>query len=191
MASRVTQSDLEALYDGVDWEVDPILKAGARPPTSRHGQLKALCVDDNVDAADSLAAVLELLGCDVRVCYSGVAALQKFGDYHPDACFLDLQMPGMDGLEVATQIRSMVGASPVFLVAVTGLGSLEDRTTTAVTGFHYHLTKPVAATTLANLINDLDSMLRRRRQACHLDGPSPSSLAMTGNTASQAHHRWS
>jgi two-component system OmpR family response regulator len=172
MSSNVVQSAVEALRVGVDWKVDPILEAGSRPTASRHGPLKALCVDDNVDAADSLAAVIELLGCDARVCYSGAAALHEFGAYHPDACFLDLMMPGMDGLEVAAQIRSIVGASPVFLVAVTGLGSLEDRTKTAVTGFHYHLMKPVDATTLANLINDIHSMLPNRRQMRHPNGQS-------------------
>jgi two-component system, OmpR family, response regulator len=163
MASRVIQSALEALRVGVDWKVDSLLETGSRSAISRHRPLKVLCVDDNVDSADSLAAVLELLGCNARVSYSGTAALHDFGDYRPDACFLDLQMPGMDGLEVAARIRSIVSVSPVFLVAVTGLGSLEDRTKTAVTGFHYHLIKPVAATTLANLINDFDSMLHRPR----------------------------
>jgi hypothetical protein len=69
-------------------------------------------------------------------------------------------------------------------VAVTGLGSLEVRTTTAVTGFHYHLIKPVDATTLANLINDFESMLRLRRQARRSDGQSPLPLAIIRDTTS-------
>ena len=113
MASHVIDSAIEALREVVDADEDSTPVAGSRPVTPLpHGPLKALCVDDNVDAADSLAAVLELLGCDTRVCYSGAAALHEFGDYHPDACFLDLMMPGMDGLEVASRIRSMVGDFP-------------------------------------------------------------------------------
>lgn len=115
--------------------------------------VRALCVDDVADAADTLAALLELLGCETRACYSGAGALEIFDQFRPDVCFLDLSMPGMDGIELASRLRSCVGSRALFLVAVTALGSLEARTKTAVTGFHYHLIKPVDGATLAWLVN--------------------------------------
>jgi CheY-like chemotaxis protein len=154
MASQLTDSVIEAFREEVGQGPRPV-----PPPAPWHGPLKVLCVDDNADAADSLAAVLDLLGCDTRVCYSGVDALAAFPEVHPDVCFLDLMMPGMDGLEVAGRLRAMAGTRAVFIVAVTALGSLEDRTRTAITGFHYHLIKPVDATTLAQLVNDIEALL--------------------------------
>ena len=128
---------------------------------SRPVSLRVLCVDDKEDAADALAAVLELLGCEARACYDGPTALDVFSEFKPDACFIDLNMPGMNGLELAARLRSGTGCRPLLLVAVTALGSLEDRTRTAVTGFHYHLVKPVDGVTLADLLNRYWTMLHR------------------------------
>jgi CheY-like chemotaxis protein len=116
-------------------------------------------VDDNKDAADSLAALLEVLGCEARACYDGPSALNLYSEFHPNVCILDLRMPGMDGLELAARLRSSAGCRAFLLVAVTALGSLEDRTKTAVTGFHFHLVKPVDGVRLADLINQFSTML--------------------------------
>ena len=105
--------------------------------------MRVLVVDDNPDAADALAAVVELMGCDVRACYDGESALDAVRVELPDVCLLDLMMPGLDGLELAGLIRSQVGRRPMLLVATTALGSLEDRTATALAGFHFHLVKPI------------------------------------------------
>jgi two-component system, OmpR family, response regulator len=110
--------------------------------------LRVLVVDDNPDAADALAAVVELMGCDVRACYDGESALDAIRAEMPDVCLLDLMMPGLDGLELAGLIRAQVGRRPLLLVATTALGSLEDRTATALAGFHFHLVKPIDTPTL-------------------------------------------
>jgi len=117
--------------------------------------LRVLCVDDNRDAADSLGVLLELVGYEARVCYDGPSAIQVAEQYRPDAVILDLTMPGMDGLEVARQLRSREWARNLPLVAVTALGDEETRRRTAAAGFDLHLTKPVDPDRLANVLADI------------------------------------
>jgi CheY-like chemotaxis protein len=105
--------------------------------------LRVLVVDDNPDAADALAAVAELLGCEARSCYGGPEALDALQAELPDVLLLDLSMPVVDGLTVAARARARAGGRPLLLVATTALGSLEDRIATALAGFHYHLIKPI------------------------------------------------
>src|SRR5207248_1755756 len=121
--------------------------AQGEPAEGSTRPLRVLCVDDHEDAADSLAAVLELLGCETRACYDGPSALAVVTEFKPDACLLDLSMPGMDGFELATLIKARAGSRPVLLAATTALGSLEDRTRTAIIGFHFHLLKPIDSDT--------------------------------------------
>jgi CheY-like chemotaxis protein len=103
---------------------------------------RLLVVDDNQDAADSLAMLLRLQGHEVRVAYSGMAALEMTKAYSPDALFLDIGMPGMDGYEVARRLRQQPGLENVVLAALTGWGQHEDRRRTAEAGFNHHLVKP-------------------------------------------------
>lgn len=123
--------------------------------------LRVLVVDDNPDAADALAAVVELLGCDVRACYDGESALDAIRVELPDVCLLDLMMPHLDGLELAGVIRSLIGRRPLLLVATTALGSLEDRTATALAGFHFHLVKPIDTPTLRAALDRFRTLTRR------------------------------
>jgi CheY-like chemotaxis protein len=113
-----------------------------------------LVVDDNVDAADSLAVLLRLQGHEVRVAHSGPAALAMVGDFQPDLVFLDIGMPGMDGYEVARRMRQVPGLEKVPLVALTGWGQHEDRRRSAQAGFNEHLVKPVEANVLEKLLAD-------------------------------------
>jgi two-component system, OmpR family, response regulator len=76
-------------------------------------------------------------------------------------CLLDLMMPGLDGLELAGLIRSQVGRRPMLLVATTALGSLEDRTATALAGFHFHLVKPIDTPTLRAAFDRFRTLTRR------------------------------
>ena len=122
--------------------------------------LRVLCVDDNEDSADSLAAVLELLGCEARVCYDGQSALSIVPEHRPDVCFLDLSMPGLDGLELASRLRQRAGCRALLLVAVTAFGSLEYRIQTALKGFHFHLVKPADYASLRSLTERIRTMLR-------------------------------
>src|SRR5262245_36206983 len=95
------------------------------PDGAELAQLRVLVVDDHPDAADSLAAVLDLLGCPVRVCYNGLSALAVADEFRPHVCLLDLMMPGMDGLELAARLRVQAANRPTLLVATTALGDAE------------------------------------------------------------------
>jgi CheY-like chemotaxis protein len=117
--------------------------------------LRVLCVDDNHDAADTLAALLDLAGFTPKVCYSGPEAVAALDDFQPDACILDLMMPGMDGFEVARRVRAWAGDRYVPLVAVTALGDEEARRNTAAAGFDLHLVKPADPDHLAVLLADI------------------------------------
>jgi PAS domain S-box-containing protein len=101
-----------------------------------------LVADDNVDAATTLANLLELQGHEVLVAYDGPAAVTMARQFCPDLIFLDIGMPGMSGHEVARAIRSSGLAQEASLIALTGWGSDDDRNQTRESGFDYHLTKP-------------------------------------------------
>jgi len=111
-------------------------------PTIRT-ERRVLVVDDNRDAADSLGALLEMLGAHVRVVYDGHAALAALREFQPAVIFLDLGMPGLDGFEVARRIREHEDLRDVALVAVTGWGQEQDRRRTRAAGFDRHLVKPI------------------------------------------------
>jgi signal transduction histidine kinase len=113
-------------------------KAAQRIP----GLPRVLVVDDNRDAADSLAAVLKMLGAEVRVSNGGEAALEELGKFRPAVVFLDLGMPGMDGYETARHMRSREEGRTTMIVALTGWGQESDRRQTQAAGFNQHLVKP-------------------------------------------------
>lgn len=104
---------------------------------------RVLVVDDNRDAADTLATLLELDGADVQVAYDGAAALELIEQFRPRAAVLDLGMPGMSGLDVARCIRERREPDDCALIALTGWGQDSDRRLTRDAGFMHHLTKPV------------------------------------------------
>jgi CheY-like chemotaxis protein len=100
-------------------------------------------VDDNRDAADSLSLLLEAFGAEVRIAYDGRAALAMLESFRAQTVLLDLGMPGMDGYEVAQQIRRRTPLRSVRIAALTGWGQEADRSRTRTCGFDFHLTKPV------------------------------------------------
>jgi two-component system CheB/CheR fusion protein len=104
---------------------------------------RILVVDDNQDAADTLAMLLEADGAQARAVYDGPAALAALPDLRPDVVLLDLGMPDMDGFEVARRIRADRDWTGVRIVALTGWGQESDRERTRGAGFDFHLTKPV------------------------------------------------
>jgi len=113
------------------------------PPGAEFQLKRVLVVDDQPDAADAMATVLELLGFPVRACYSGLAALAIADTFDPQVCLLDLMMPGMDGLELADRLKTRLGGRPLLLVATSGQDDFECKARTALAGFHEHITKPV------------------------------------------------
>nr|WP_283254139.1 PAS domain-containing protein [Ramlibacter paludis] len=112
---------------------------------------RVLVVDDNEDAANTLAALMTHEGHEVRVAHSGEEALALAFEFEPEAVLLDIGMPGMSGLEVARELRRRMG-SAVRLIAVTGWGQAQDREQTSEAGFDFHLTKPVARTEVEALL---------------------------------------
>jgi signal transduction histidine kinase/CheY-like chemotaxis protein len=106
-------------------------------------KMQVLVVDDNQDAADSLAALLEIDGFDVRTVYDGAAAIAVCAQAQPDMIIMDLGMPGMDGYETARAIRQRPGAERILMLALTGWGQSDARRRTMEAGFDHHLVKPV------------------------------------------------
>jgi CheY-like chemotaxis protein len=104
---------------------------------------RVLVVDDNEDAANSLALLLKLNGHETDSVYSAADALRRVTAFRPDTVLLDIGLPGMDGYEVAQHIRELPGLRGIRLVAVTGYGRLEDRQRAREAGFDDHLVKPV------------------------------------------------
>jgi PAS domain S-box-containing protein len=116
---------------------------------------RILVVDDNRDFANTLAALLETFGHEVRTVYDGRTAVAIAAEYRPDAVLLDIGLPEMNGYEVARELRQVPGLAQVRLVAFTGYGQEEDRRRVREAGFDFHLVKPVEAVELARLIDAL------------------------------------
>jgi CheY-like chemotaxis protein len=113
-------------------------------------------VDDNEDAAISLALLLQMMGQDVQIAYDGLEALAKAETFRPDIVLLDLGMPKLNGYETARRLRAEPWGEKAILVALTGWGQEEDRRRTREAGFDYHLVKPVDPTELEKLITGLN-----------------------------------
>jgi DNA-binding response OmpR family regulator len=113
---------------------------------------RVLVVDDNADAADSLAMLLQVHGDEVRVAYDGEEALFAEQEFKPDVLLLDIGMPKLSGYDVARRVRDARGAE-VLIVAITGWGQDEDRQRARDAGFDHHFTKPVDYAVLLDLID--------------------------------------
>ena len=107
------------------------------------GKLRLLIVDDNRDAADSLAEILRLMGCAVKVAYNGADGLEFARSFSPQAVLMDLGMPTMSGYEAVKRMRAMPNGGQMLIAAVTGYGNEEDKGRTRDAGFDLHLVKPV------------------------------------------------
>jgi len=112
---------------------------------------RILVVDDDHDNADSLARLVTILGHDVSTAYSGAEAVDVALDFRPDLALIDLQMPGMDGLETAAELRRLMGGETV-LVAVTGWARHEDKQRASNSGFDLHYAKPISLEALEGLL---------------------------------------
>ncbi|MDB5886887.1 MAG: domain S-box protein [Polaromonas sp.] len=110
-------------------------------PPPAHGR-RVLVVDDNVDAAQSLALLLEMSGHEVRLAHDGLGALEAVMAHPPDVVLLDIGLPQLDGYEVARRIRQQYPLQHIRLVALTGYGQGSDRQRSLEAGFDHHLVKP-------------------------------------------------
>lgn len=115
-------------------------------------QMRVLVVDDSADTANTLKLFLELAGHEVRTVYDGPAALVAFHTFQPDVVLLDLGLPGMDGYDVARQLRRQLRSKSPLLVAVSGYGQDDDKRRSHEAGFDLHLTKPADPRKLISII---------------------------------------
>jgi PAS domain S-box-containing protein len=139
--------------------------APARPDTAA-AKLSVLVVDDNVDAALTLAMILDIEGYATHVAHSGPEALDAAAAFRPAVVFLDIGMPGMDGYETAAALRGLPGLNRPCLVALTGWGAEHDRARSRDAGFDHHLTKPVDLATVQKLLADMASAASQGRPPC-------------------------
>jgi PAS domain S-box-containing protein len=116
-------------------------------------QRRVLVVDDNVDAAQMLAMLLEMYGHRTCTAHTGVEALDAAATFKPEVVFLDIGLPGMNGYEVARRLRSDPDVCDATLVALTGWGTDEDKSLAMQAGFDFHLTKPVETTAIDRVLS--------------------------------------
>ena len=136
-------------------QCSPMARTAMLTPAGPPQRRRVLIVDDNRDAAASLALLLKLLGSDTQTANDGLSALQTAETHRPDLVLLDLGMPGMSGFEVARRLREHPVLGAVTLVALTGWGQEEDRRRTEAAGFDHHLVKPVDLAALSSLVAGL------------------------------------
>jgi PAS domain S-box-containing protein len=121
---------------------------------------RILVVDDNRDAADSLALMLQMMGHETRTAYDGLEAVQLAGMFRPEIVLLDIGLPKMNGFEAARHIRQQPWGDSLDLIAQSGWGQEEDKRRALEAGFDHHLTKPVQAATLEKLLALINSAQR-------------------------------
>jgi CheY-like chemotaxis protein len=144
----------------------PLLDTSAEPhaPSSRLGPspppspVSVLVVDDNSDLLEMTKEVLEGLGCDVAIARDGPSGLQRLRELEPRLAFIDIGLPGLDGYQLAREVRSTPAGSRdthrPWLVALTGYGQPADRERAFAAGFDRHLTKPVSVATLRRAVEE-------------------------------------
>jgi two-component system CheB/CheR fusion protein len=113
---------------------------------------RVLIVDDNVDAGDTLAMLIQTAGHEVRTAVSGTEALGLVATFQPDVVLLDLRLPDMDGHSIARELRARPESAHCILAAVTGFDRPEDRRKSQEAGFDFHLVKPVGLKDLKPLL---------------------------------------
>lgn len=133
-------------------------------PQASHPEKSArrvLVVDDNEDAADSLATLLDVMGYEVRIAYDGPEAIEAADEFQPQVALLDIGLPRLSGYDIARHVREKRGED-VLLVAITGWGQEEDRRLALEAGFDHHFTKPADFDALLGLI---DQELKQRKHS--------------------------
>jgi len=131
---------------------DAALPAAEPAALSGNRSLRVLVVEDNIDAAESLATLLKLWNHDVHVVHDGRSALEEARLQQPEVVLLDIGLPGLDGYQVARRLREELGLDHTLLVAMTGYGQPEDRRRSQEAGIHHHFVKPVEPVVLRNLL---------------------------------------
>ena len=137
----------------------PAVETSPPKPAAGRGETqhsRVLVVDDNVETARALARLLKLLGHDVRTAHDGPSAIEAARDHQPDFVLLDIGLPGMDGYEVAQNLRQDDSHKVATIIAITGYGQDSDRRRSREAGFDHHLVKPIDHDTLLTLLARAD-----------------------------------
>jgi CheY-like chemotaxis protein len=131
----------------------PQVAGGSEPPALEPAQSRRriLVVDDNRDAAASLAELLSADGYHTRLAHDGATAVELAESWGPTIVLLDIGLPRLDGYEAARRIRALDGGAEITLIAITGWGQAEDRAKSSAAGFDHHLVKPVDLAALSLL----------------------------------------
>lgn len=125
--------------------------------TSLTTKRNCLVVDDNIDAAQTLAIYLEATGNCVRIAYTAVQALSISQEFHPDICLLDIGLPDHSGIELVNMLRSKLGFKSALMIAMTGYGRKHDREIALAAGFDHYFVKPLDTAKLRVIIESPDS----------------------------------
>jgi CheY-like chemotaxis protein len=125
----------------------------APPPTSSRGRKRILVVDDNADAAESIAVLLQIEGHEVKTVTDAMQALACIESFSPQVAIIDIGLPGMNGYELAAGIRANRTLPTPLLIALTGYGQAEDFDRSREAGFNHHFVKPAELRAIQAIID--------------------------------------
>jgi len=132
----------------------PASKTAAKSPALSERK-RVLVVEDNLDSAETLATMLDMMGHEARVANDGPSGIDIYAHFKPSIVLLDIGLPGLSGFEVAQRLRAdSAGAGPLKIIALSGYGSDSDRAHSKTAGFDHHLVKPVDFELLEKLLKD-------------------------------------
>ena len=137
---------------GSPWNAASAKRAGARTPAAGH---RILVVDDNVDAANSLAMLLRIMGNEVWTAHDGVDGVSAAASFRPDLVLMDIGMPRLNGYDACRHLREQPWSNGLVVVALTGWGQDTDKSRSQEAGFDHHLVKPVEHAALESLLATL------------------------------------
>ena len=123
--------------------------------SSRAKSLRILVVDDNMNAAESLAMMLGMAGNETMTARDGLEALEVAETFRPHVIFLDIGLPKLNGYEVGRRLRLQEWSRDIVLIAITGLGNEEDKRQSLEAGLDHHLVKPVSSTIIEKLLAEV------------------------------------
>jgi DNA-binding response OmpR family regulator len=126
--------------------------AAATPPVLSNSDFRILLIDDNADANESMACLLEILGYGVRMARDAATGLQATAEFSPHLVLSDIGLPDMSGLQLAPKLRAAAGERRMVLAAATGYGFESDVLRMREAGFDFHFVKPLDAEMLINFV---------------------------------------
>ncbi|MDR5815025.1 ATP-binding protein [Caballeronia sp. LZ033] len=147
-------SEITVRFPLVASRADPITPPATPEPMHEAHRHRILLVEDNVDVADSVGMVLEILGHDVAIEHNARSAIERARRESFDRCVLDIGLPDMDGYHLARELRTLPGTRNAVFIAHTGYGQQEDKKLSAEAGFKHHLVKPAAIPDIERVLAD-------------------------------------